>query len=104
MAEHDPLDFDGNELRHEAAKERQRLHARQQDEDLKFVLSSESGRRFMADLLFNRCGLMNRISFTGDDRTNFNEGMRNIGVNYFADIQRVCPGRFVQILKEQGDT
>jgi len=67
-------------------------------EDIKALMSTESGRRFVSRLMamagFYRC------SFTGNSTTFFNEGKRAIATEVYADIQSFCPEQYPQMLEE----
>ncbi len=77
----------------------------QADNDLIALMAAAGGRRVMAALL-DRCGL-GRTSFIGARPepmiTAFLEGERNIGLEYLARIRRLCPDRYLAMLKEQLD-
>lgn len=68
-------------------------------EDVKLIMSSREGRRFMWRML-EMCGVY-RSSFTGNSETFFREGQRNIGLMLLADIHEHCPDGFTTMLKEQ---
>jgi len=81
----------GLELRAEKKKQR--------DEDLRFVMSSESGRRFLWELLGDT-GLY-RTTFTGNSETFLNEGKRQIGLMLLAQITSVAPKEYMAMIEEQ---
>lgn len=67
--------------------------------DIRQVLSSLQGRRFVWKYL-GVCGV-DRISFgNGNDNTNFLEGQRNVGLKLKADIVDADPEYFLQMIKE----
>lgn len=82
-------------------REKRRLDQQQADEDLRGIMVSQSGRRFMWDLL-KRCGVF-ALSFRGDgaEFTAFREGQRNVGLSLLADLTRVCPEHYTQMQDEQ---
>lgn len=67
--------------------------------DLAFIMDSVQGRRFVSHLL-DDTGI-NRLSFTGNSSTFFNEGQRNIGLRLQAMLQEHCPGAYVAMLNER---
>lgn len=102
MSDYDPTDIAAHEAQQEERKERDAQLIRQSDEDLKAVMSTIHGRRFVAELL-GVTGLY-RISYAGDNnRTNFNEGQRNIGLRYHSRIEQVCPELYMKLLQELND-
>lgn len=73
--------------------------ARIADEDLGAIMGEMTGRRFVYRIL-EMAGVY-RLSYTGNSETFFNEGARNIGLKLMAEIQRVAPAQYLQMLKEQ---
>lgn len=70
--------------------------------DLKLVMMSREGRRFMWRLLA-RCGIY-RISFDGTRRGDFNEGERNIGLWLHAEIAQADVRGYLEMQGENMDT
>lgn len=66
--------------------------------DFAAVMATEQGRRFIWRLL-DETGFQ-KSSFTGNSATFFNEGMRNVGLKIWADMNEACPDRYVQMLNE----
>ena len=66
--------------------------------DLKLVMESTEGRRFIWRLL-DRAGVF-RTSFTGNSTSFFNEGQRNMGLIVLADVHEACAERYIQMMKE----
>lgn len=75
--------------------------ARQRDEDLRWVLSTEQGRRFYLRLLEDESNLQGQ-SFAGSDThlTAFREGVRAVGISLLEEAQRVAPGSYMKALNE----
>lgn len=67
-------------------------------EDLKWVMSDKRGRRFVWSQL-EVAGIY-RLSYTGDDRTIFNEGRRSVGLKLLAEVDQHCPNEYMEMLKE----
>jgi hypothetical protein len=62
-------------------------------------MSHQSGRRFVWRYL-DRMGLW-RTSFTGDRQgTDFREGMRNIALMLWGDLQKACPELLLRMQEE----
>lgn len=69
------------------------------DQDLDNVMSTESGRRFIWNLLAE-AGVF-KSSFTGDNNaTNFKEGQRNAGLRVFSRVMDICPDKYLVMAKE----
>lgn len=77
---------------------REQLQQRHAD-DVKKVMATESGRRFVWGLL-DQAGVF-RISFTGEvNSTIFNEGNRNSGLSLFNDVLKFCPELYLKMAAE----
>lgn len=61
-------------------------------EDIKFVMSSAAGRRFVWGLL--EMGNIFRVCFTGNSTTFYNEGKRELLLPIYSDIMEKCPELF----------
>lgn len=98
--EHEPLDLDAQERTAAKAAEEERLAREREQNDLRWVMSSKQGRRFMWRLL-SRAGLF-QSSFNPDNAVMaFNEGNRNAGLSQMNDIMEACPERYTDMLNEQ---
>jgi hypothetical protein len=95
----DPLDTRTQERMLADREEKQRLTARQEADDVKWLMSDKRGRRLMWGLL-EKTGLY-RTSFTGNSETFFREGARNVGLTYMALINEHCPERYNSMVSEQ---
>ena len=67
-------------------------------EDLQWQMSDPRGRRLMWQLL-ERTHVF-QTSFTGNSKTFFNEGERQIGLYYMADLNVHCPDEYSLMMKE----
>ena len=66
------------------------------------VMATAEGRRYLWWLL-DSCGVF-RTSFTGDNSTFFNEGMRNVGLMLLGDVNAACPEQYlVMVTEAKGD-
>lgn len=70
-------------------------------EDFKWLMAHKQGRRLMWRWL-DRCGVY-RTSMTGNSHTFFNEGRRDIGLQFLADVMDLTPEGFALMLKERGE-
>jgi hypothetical protein len=99
MSNVDPLDLDAQRASGAATAEQKQLAARQEAEDLKWLMADKRGRRYMWALL-ERTGIY-RSSFTGNSETFFREGQRNIGLAMMDLLLSICPDRYAEMVKEQ---
>jgi hypothetical protein len=91
-----------NEDQVKEAKLREKYGRDREVEDVRSILSSVYGRRFIWRYL-DVCGVF-KTSFTGSSQTFYLEGQRNIGLKILADINEANPDAFVQMMKEsKGD-
>lgn len=96
----DPLDIRGQEQRQQDAQERNKLAAKIEEEDVKWLMSNKRGRRIVYRLL-ERAGVW-RLSFnTNALQMAFNEGNRNEGLALFAKVMAFCPEQYAIMVKEQ---
>jgi len=75
-----------------------RLEQKIADDDLRWVLSTEQGRRFIKRLEL-KCG-ERRSSMMGNEWTNFYEGERNIYLWLRTEMERVAPQAVVTMINE----
>ena len=68
------------------------------NDDLKFLLSTQHGRRYLHELL-DYCGLY-RTSMAGSSETFFREGMRSTGLKILADITEADPEAYLKMMSE----
>lgn len=71
--------------------------------DLRLIMMSQHGRRFILRLL-GKCGIM-RLSFInggeeGRRATDFNEGKRSVGNELFVEIDRAAPDMYLRMMEE----
>lgn len=82
-------------------KTRKRKDERERDRelaDIRLVMSSVEGRRFVWRLL-EKAGVF-RTSFTGNSTTFFNEGMRNMGLMVLGDVHEACASEYIVMMNE----
>ena len=79
----------------------ERQRQRQWDEDLKAVMGSDVGRRFVWRLLFDELGVMDAVETNVALELAAHEGKRNAGVRLTNEVRRVSPAEFVHMQREQ---
>lgn len=79
-------------------REERRLRRERELNDIKAVLSTREGRRFVWRLL--TIGSMFRTTFTGNSTGYFLEGHRNLALVILNDIQKVDSGSFGTLWSE----
>lgn len=74
----------------------------QREEDLRAVMATAAGRRFVWRLLDEVAGTLGP-SFAGEAplSTAFGEGRRAVGIAVMGDVQRVAPEQYVAMLMER---
>lgn len=90
----------GNRAAQATLKDLQRVRQEQHDEDLKQVLASPVGRRFVWWLIDRAAGAFNRSFAATEAHTNFNEGRRHVGLLVMTEAQRVSRADYVHMLDE----
>ena|SRR3990167_2669389 len=93
-------DVEAQQLARADKQRRQQLARETEQEDIRWLMSQEQGRRLMSRLI-SICGVY-RSSFTGNSETFFREGQRNVGLVFIADAQSLAPNDFVKMLTEHG--
>lgn len=82
-----------------AAAEKARLLMLEFDEDLRTVMASPQGRRFIWRLI-DRAGMWRSSWTERREGTDFREGERNTALRLWADLQRACPESLLRMQKE----
>lgn len=72
--------------------------------EIQSLMSTVEGRKFILDLIFTKCGVL-RASFVQKDSmaSAFNEGMRNVGLDLLAMVDRYAPELLLLARREQLD-
>ena len=72
--------------------------------EINSLMGTVEGRKFILDLIFAKCGVL-RASFVQKDSmaSAFNEGMRNVGLDLLAMVDRYAPDLFLLARREQLD-
>lgn len=77
--------------------------ARQRDEDLRNVMGTAAGRRFVWRLIDEHAGTFGG-SFSSDALTTaFNEGRRSVGRELMTEAQRLATSAYMDMLREHLD-
>ena len=77
------------------------VNQRDIENDVYNVMTTESGRRFVHQLL-SECGVFRTSFNTNALAMAFNEGQRNIGLMIQSRVLRTCPSFYEQMIKENG--
>ena len=88
----------GNQQKEQVAARDARTRARQRDEAFRWLMGDRKGRLLMWELL-DKTGVF-RGGVIDTARLLFNEGARNVGLRYLADIQRLVPHQFIAMQAE----
>jgi hypothetical protein len=75
-----------------------RVHEKR-EEDLRQVMRTEVGRRFVYHLIYLRCGVMDDF-FSGNSHDVRRGGQQSVGKQLVADLQELCPDEFLQMQSE----
>jgi hypothetical protein len=97
--DYDPLDLDKQEESSARTKKDQRLAAKIEREDWKWLMRTRQGRR-VAWRLLERAGVY-RLSYQFDEHTAFREGSRNIGLMILNALHSAAPESYALMLEEQ---
>lgn len=93
------IDLDDEiESKRKEIKELRKRERSREIEDVKKVISSAEGRRFLWRLM-SESGVF-RASYTGDSKTFFNEGKRDIGLLVLREVNTAKPSAFAQMQNE----
>jgi hypothetical protein len=89
----------GDEEAQNRLRQREKLKTRQLVDDSVALMSTGAGRRFVYDLIHERCGWGSE-TFTGNSQTFHLEGMRSVAVRLAKDLQEWCPEAWVRMVAE----
>jgi hypothetical protein len=101
LDEVEPFDVNREVAAQRQADEARNLKRLGEDADLQWLMSKKQGRRIVWRLL-DLAGVF-RLSYAGEatHATAFAEGGRQIGNVLLADIHRLCPARYHEMVTEQ---
>lgn len=101
-ADYDPTDLRGQDVDKRELDARKQAVRKTEIADLKWLMSSPKGRRFMWRLL--EISGPFRLSFHTNAMTMaFNEGNRNLGNQLFNEVMTLCPETYPVMVQEQQD-
>ncbi len=102
MSNYDPLDQDAQDKARKDRATRDKLTDLSETEDVKWLMGSKRGRRFLWRVL-ERAGVY-RLSFNTNSMTMaFAEGARNEGLRLLETIHSACPDLYTTMLKEANE-
>ena len=81
------------------AQIKEKLASEKKLNDLRFLLSTEQGRRFIWDLLSN-CGIYKESADASGSWTYYKEGRRSIGLSVLAQVVEADPDSYLKMMKE----
>ena len=99
MNEIDPSDVATQERAQEANRQRLLLELQQHKADVQWLMSHESGRRLIMHLL-NQAGVYRSTFSNNALDMAFNEGSRNIGLQWMADLMSASPEMIPVMMSE----
>jgi len=88
----------GNQQKEQVIARDARTRGRQRDEAFRWLMGDRKGRLLIWELL-DKTGVF-RGGMHDTARLLFNEGARNVGLKYLADIQRLAPHQFITMQAE----
>lgn len=98
--DYDPLNPRKQSDSEKKETDQQRIDRERNIEDLKYLMGQPQGRRFVWRLLERAGVFRNSFSLNGLEMA-FKEGNRNLGTFLLTEIHEHCPGRYVEMMKEQ---
>jgi hypothetical protein len=102
VSDHDPLDIRGQERAQAERNLRERIARENEDSDVKWLMSSKRGRRFVWRLM-DQAGTFRSVFNTNAMAMAFAEGNRNTGLRILAMVTSLCPEHYPAMLKENTD-
>lgn len=96
--DYEPRKYEEQRADSEASAEKARFLQERRVSDLKKILSSEEGRRWIYGLL-EKCYVFRSV-MTGNSYTFFNEGMRQVGLMIMDEISHVGPDTYSNMHQE----
>ena len=102
-AEFDPTDLAAQERAAARLAEEERLAVERARNELRWVMSTKQGRRFIYRQL-SGAGIWKSSFDTDALRMAFAEGSRNGGLQLLSEIMETCPDRYTEMLTEQKET
>ena len=100
MSEYNPLDLKGQQKSKDNKKSEERIDRQNEESDIKWLMSSKRGRRFIWRLL-ELAGVFRSSFNTNAMAMSFSEGNRNYGFQLLNQIHTLCPELYPTMIKEQ---
>ena len=97
-SKYDPRDLRAAEREADELARREALQRDQQLDDMRWLMSQPQGRRVVARVL--ELAGVERISFTGNSQTFFNEGARSVGIPLLDEIKAHAWPHYIVMLEE----
>lgn len=88
-----------NEEAQKRLKKRDRAIERQREDDVRAVMGTVQGRRFVYHLIYGRCAVLDK-SFSGNGHDAWRNGRRAVGLDLTTDLQALAPDRYVEMVEE----
>tara|TARA_Y100001963_G_scaffold125931_1_gene177963 strand:- start:4 stop:348 length:345 start_codon:yes stop_codon:yes gene_type:complete len=100
MSDYNPLDLKAQQKSKDSKKSADRIERQNQESDIKWLMSSKRGRRFVWRLL-EQAGVFRSSFNTNAMAMSFGEGNRNYGLQLLNLIHTLCPELYPTMIKEQ---
>ena len=100
MSDYNPLDLKSQQKTKDKKKSLQRIDQQNEDSDIKWLMSSKRGRRFIWRLL-EQAGVFRSSFNTNAMEMSFSEGNRNYGLKLLNQVHTLCPELYPTMIKEQ---
>ena len=100
MSDYNPLDLKAQQKSKDSKKSADRIERQNEESDIKWLMSSKRGRRFIWRLL-EQAGVFRSSFNTNAMAMSFGEGNRNYGLQLLNSIHTLCPELYPTMIKEQ---
>ena len=100
MSDYNPLDLKAQQKSKDSKKSADRIERQNEESDIKWLMSSKRGRRFVWRLL-EQAGVFRSSFNTNAMAMSFGEGNRNYGLQLLNSIHTLCPELYPTMIKEQ---
>ena len=101
MSNYNPTDIRSQQQRKQANEIQDRAKRQELSDDINWLMADARGRRLMRQWL-GFCGV-DQTSFTGDSKTFFREGARNVGLMLKGQIVEYAMEGYFQMLREHAE-
>ena len=100
MSDYNPLDLKGQQKSKDNKKFTEKLDRQNEESDIKWLMSSKRGRRFVWRLL-EQAGVFQSSFNTNAMTMSFSEGNRNYGLQLLNLVHTLCPELYPTMINEQ---